>query len=101
MTGHVVRNERGGDAVVLQFPDRQPGTLQKGPRFISVNVDGLAGFDGRANHAECCAITRSRECSGVAVREDGFPVRHQGRAMAAHRHIDSDIFHAHQFRFFN
>ena len=95
MSGHVVRNQRGRNAILLQLPDGQPRALQKGTRLIGENIDALAGFHGRADHSQRGAVAGRGQCAGVAMREDRPAVRHQRRAVAADRPADRDILLAH------
>ena len=84
--------KRGGDVVVLQFPDGEARALQERAGFIGENIDVFAGSDGRADHAERGAIAGRGERAGVAVREHGLAVRDERRAVAADACIDGDVF---------
>ena len=68
-----------------QLPRRQPGALQERPRLVGEHRDLLALLRGGANHAERRAVTGGRQRAGVAVREDPRGLRHQRRAVRAHR----------------
>ena len=87
------------NAVVLQFPDRQPRALQERPRLVREDVDVLARFHRRADHAERGAVSGGRQRAGVAMRQHRPAVGNQRRAMPADRAVDLDIFLAHQLRF--
>ncbi len=90
--GHVVGDQRGRDAVLLQFPDREPRALQEGPGLVGEDVDLLAGGDRGADHAERRAVARRGQRAGVAVRQHRLAVRHQRRAVAADGLVDGDVF---------
>ncbi len=60
MTGHVVGDESGGDAVLLQFPSSEPRALQERTGFIGVYVDLLPVADGRPDDTERRPIARGR-----------------------------------------
>ena len=92
VAGHVVGDERGGNAVLLQFPDGEARALQEGAGFIGEDVDGFAGFDGGADHAERGAVSGGGQRAGVAVREHGLAVGNQRRAVAADGAADGDVF---------
>ena len=98
MAGHVIGDEGGGDAVLLQFPNGEARALQERAGFVGENVHGLAGFDGGADHAESGAVPGGSQRAGVAMGEHGAPVRHQRRAVAADGAVDGDILRAHQNR---
>ena len=101
MAGHVVGDQRGRDAVLLQFPDRQPRALQKRARLIGKNIDLFAAFDGRANDAQSGAIPGRSQRARIAVREHCLAVGHQRRAVPADGLADGDIFLANQLGFFD
>jgi hypothetical protein len=92
MAGHVVGDQRGGDVVVLQFPDGEARALQERPGFIGEDVDLFAGSDGRANHAERGAIAGGGQRARVAVREHGLAVGNQRRAVLSDALVDGDVF---------
>ena len=73
MAGRDVGDQRGGDAVLHQFPGRQSRALQPRTGLVRVDLDALARLDRRADHAQRRAVAGGRERAGVAVREDALP----------------------------
>ena len=92
MAGHVVGDQRRGNAVLLQLPDRQPRALQERAGFIGEHVDFLARRDRRADHAERGAVSRGGQRAGIAVGEHGLAVGNERRAVAADGLVDRDVF---------
>ena len=100
-SGHVVGDDGGGDAVFHQFPGGEARALQKGARLVGVDVNLLACFDGRADHAERGAVAGGGERSGIAVGEHAAAGRHERCAVASHGLIGGDVFGVHALGFFD
>ena len=98
---HIVGDHRGGNAIFHQLPRGQARALQKGPRFIGVDVDFLALFDSGADHAKSCAVPGRRQRACIAVRKYAAAGRHQGCSMTPHRLVRGDIFRVHPLRLFD
>ena len=47
LSGHRVADERAGNPVLLEFPHRESGSLQKRPRLIGIHLNLLALVMGR------------------------------------------------------
>ncbi len=99
VAGHVVGDQSGGDVIVLQFPDGEARALQEWTRFVGEDVDLLAGSDGGANYAERRSVAGSGEGARVAMREDGFAIRDERRAVSADAFVDGDVIEADLLRF--
>ena len=89
--GHVVGDQGGRNAVLLQFPDGEAGALQERAGLVGEDVDVLARLDGGADDAEGGAVAGGGQRAGIAVGEDGLAVGHQGRAVAADGAVDGDV----------
>ena len=99
MSGHIVGDQRGRNAVVRQLPGRQPRALQKRPCFIRENVDLLSGLHRRADHSERRPVARRRQRPRVAMRQHGFAIRYQRRAVAADGLAHRDVLLVDLLRF--
>src|SRR6266403_1490141 len=77
VTGHVVRDERCGNMVLLQFPNGEPGALQEGTRLAGEYVYPFPGCDRGADHPQRSSVTSGRQRTRVAMRQDGLTVRDQ------------------------
>ena len=75
--GHVVADHGGGDVVGHQFPGGEPRALQKGPRFVGVDVNALALLDGRADDAQRGSVAAGGQRAGVAVGQHAALVGQQ------------------------
>ncbi len=94
MAGHIVGNQRRGDVIVLQLPNRQARALQEWPRLIGEHIDLFPGSHGRADHPERGAITCRCQRARIAVGEHGFAVGNQHRAIPTDTFVDRNVFQA-------
>ena len=83
--GHVVADDRDGDAVLHQLPGGEARALEEGAGLVGVDVDLVAALDGGADDAERGAVAAGGEGAGVAVGEDGAFLREERCAVGAHR----------------
>ena len=72
---HVVAQNSGWDAVVHHLPGGKPRTLQKGTGFVRVNMELVAPFDGRADHAQRHAVSAGGEGALQAAMSSSYMVR--------------------------
>ena len=84
ISGHVVGDERAGDALLLQLPGGQPGALQERTGLVGEHVNRRVALEHRADDAERRAVTGRRQSPGVAVGEDARSLGEERRRVLAH-----------------
>ena len=98
MSGHVVGDQRDVDLFLLQFPRRQPRTLQIRPRLVSENGHAFSCFDGGSHYAKRRAVAGGGESAGVAMRQDRRRFAEEHGTVAADALVRFDILGEHRLR---
>ena len=91
MPHHVVRNQRGRNAVAGEFPCREPGALQIRARFGHEDRQRLVSPPRRPDDAQRRAVARGRQRAGVAMREHAGAARNQRRPVSAHTPVGGHV----------
>ena len=89
---HAVRDNGGGNTVLVQLPSREARALKERTSLIGKDANLLALLNGGANHAQRGAVSTGSQRAGVAVRQHATARGHQHCAMLSHGLIGSDIF---------
>ena len=96
---HIVRDQCRRNAVLLQFPNGEPRSLQEWPCLIGEDVNLFAGCRGGAHHTQRGAVACRRQGARVAMRQDRLAVRHQHGAVPSDGFVDGNVFQADLLRF--
>ena len=94
MTRHIVRDQRGGDVVLLQLPNGQPRTLQEGTGLVGEDIHLLARLYRRPDHTQRGAVASRRQRTGIAMREHRLMIGNQVRAVPPDGLVDGNVLEA-------
>ena len=96
--GHVVADERAGNARARQLPRREARALPHRARLVGVHALDLALLGRGVYHAERRAVERRRQASGVAVREHAAALPQQRGSVRADGAVRGFVLGLHALR---
>src|SRR5262245_6928025 len=77
MRGHRICDDLDVNAILVELPCREPGTLKVWPRLADDDTHPLSCIVRRSHDPECRSVAARRKGSRVAVCEDRPAVGHE------------------------
>lgn len=98
---HIIRDDLHGNSVMLQFPRREPCSLQERTSLIRENIDLLSRIHRGADHSQGRPISCGGESARITMRQDRLSIRNQPGAISPDFFTNRDILAPDLLRFFD